>query len=131
MKIASLCNEGRDEDEARSGKVSHLQPERLDQVCINSEWVYLFAFIFKSLHSSLLSSCFVHFKRQTCYLFIQFDSSTEPFSLFSILQHSKQSCYSADTSPFITEFVSIISISKIYIYIYMCMCMCVCVCVCM
>ncbi len=38
MKIASLCNEGRDEDEARSGKVSHLQPERLDQVCINSEW---------------------------------------------------------------------------------------------
>ncbi|XP_059410472.1 zinc finger protein 184 isoform X2 [Carassius carassius] len=31
VKIASLCNEGRDEDETRSGQVSHLQPERLDQ----------------------------------------------------------------------------------------------------
>ncbi len=75
MKIASLGNEGnvRDEDEAGSGKVSHLQPERLDQVCTKTvNGLYLFPLIFKTLHSSLLSSCVVHLKRQTCYLFIQF-----------------------------------------------------------
>ncbi|KAF4118482.1 zinc finger protein 892 isoform X1 [Onychostoma macrolepis] len=37
VKIASLCNEVRDEDEARSGKVSHLQPERLDQSVEDNE----------------------------------------------------------------------------------------------
>ncbi|XP_043091572.1 zinc finger protein 287 isoform X2 [Puntigrus tetrazona] len=35
--ISLLCNEGRDEDEARSGKVSHLEPERIDQSVVDKE----------------------------------------------------------------------------------------------